>query len=60
MSSTGTYVYREGVGVVKVSDRIPIIKKTPEWARRMDPVGEQQRQTNAMTPQQLAEESAAA
>lgn len=52
MSNTGSYRVIKGK-VVKVSDRIPILKKVPGWAGQMDPEGEQRRVFNDMTPQQM-------
>ena len=57
MNNTGTYKVIDGK-VVKVSDRVPVLHKVPNWARKMDPVGEQQRVYNNLTPQQIRKEEA--
>jgi hypothetical protein len=37
MSKTGTYIVDPATGqVVKVSDRVPIIKKVPVWHRELN------------------------
>jgi len=57
VNNTGTYKVIGGQ-VIKVSDRIPILKKIPNWARMMNPMEEQRGVLNNMTPQQLRKEEA--
>lgn len=41
---SGTYIFDEKRGeVVKVSERVPVIKKIPDWKKNMDPIEEEKR-----------------
>jgi len=41
---TGTYIFdKESGKVVKVSSRVPVIKKIPDWKRNMNPADEERR-----------------
>lgn len=56
MSATGTYRYNhETKQVEKVSDDIPVIKRVPSWARKMDPVGETLRCNSNTSDRKLKE-----
>lgn len=56
MSNTGTYRFNKETGQTeKVSDRIPVFKVIPDWARRMDPVGETRRANEATGDRKMRE-----
>jgi hypothetical protein len=56
MSNTGSYRYDKTTGqVVKVSDRIPVLKYIAPWKREMNPTTEVARANDAAGDRKLRE-----